>query len=56
MKINENGIIREMTEAEIAEMEELAKNAPEELVSDSERLIRIEEGLSKVLKVLGVEN
>lgn len=55
MKINENGVIREMTEAEIAEMEELAKNAPEEPVSDTERLIRIEDGLAKVLKYLGVD-
>ena len=55
MKVNENGIIREMTETEIAEMEELAKNAPEEPVSDSERLVRIEDGLAKVLKFLGVE-
>lgn len=52
MKVNENGIIREMTEDEIAE---LAKNAPEEPVSDSERLVRIEDGLAKVLKFLGVE-
>lgn len=55
MKINDNGIVREMTEAEITEMEEMAKNAPEEPVSDSERLVRIEDGLAKVLKFLGVE-
>lgn len=55
MKINENGVIREMTETEIAEMEELAKNVPEEPVSDTERLIRIEDGLAKVLKYLGVD-
>lgn len=56
MKINENGIIRDMTPEEIAEMKEMAKNALEEPVSDTERLIRIEDGLSKVLKFLGVEN
>lgn len=55
MKINENGVIREMTETEVAEMEELAKNAPKEPVSDSERLVRIEDNLAKVLKALGVE-
>lgn len=56
MKIDDNGIIREMTEDEIMEMEEMAKNEPKEFVSDTERLIRIEESLSKVLEFLGANN
>ena len=52
MKICENGIIREMTTAEIAELEALATSEPVPEPTAEERLAALEEAL---LELLGVE-
>lgn len=52
MKICENGIIREMTAEEIAEMEALAAEVPEPEPTAEERLEALEEAM---LEMLGVE-
>lgn len=51
MKICENGIIREMTLAEIAEIERLASEMPEAEPTAEERLSALEEAM---LELLGV--
>lgn len=52
MKINENGITREMTEEEILNMQEMSNpyNQPEEDIAD--KLARIESGMNKILALL----
>lgn len=52
MKICENGIIREMTAEEIAEMEAMAGEVPEAEPTAEERLEALEEAM---LEMLGVE-
>ena len=52
MKICENGIIREMTTAEIAEIERLAAEVPQSEPTAEERLSALEEAM---LELLGVE-
>ena len=51
MKICENGIIREMTPAEIAELEALAASEPVPEPTAEERLAALEEAM---LELLGV--
>ena len=51
MKICENGIIREMTPEEIAELEALAAEQPEAEPTAEERLAALEEAM---LELLGV--
>lgn len=43
MKINENGIIRDMTPEEIAELEKLAAEAPAPEPSPEERIAALEQ-------------
>ena len=52
MKINENGITREMTEEEIFAMQEMSEPVfePEEDITD--KLARIESGMNKILALL----
>lgn len=52
MKICENGIIREMTPEEIAELEKLAAEQPVPEPTAEERLAALEEAM---LELLGVE-
>lgn len=52
MKIYENGIIRDMTPEEIAELEKLAAEAPAPEPTPEERLEALE---SAMLEVLGVD-
>lgn len=52
MKICENGVIREITPAEIAELEKLAKEVSEPEPTAEERLAALEEAM---LEMLGVE-
>ena len=52
MKICENGIIREMTPSEIAELEALAASEPIPEPTAEERLAAVEEAM---LELLGVE-
>lgn len=52
MKICENGIIREMTPEEIAELEKLAAEQPAGELTAEERLAALEEAM---LELLGVE-
>ena len=51
MKICENGVIREMTPAEIADIERLASEMPEAEPTAEERLAALEEAM---LELLGV--
>ena len=51
MKICENGVIREMTTAEIAEIERPASEMPEAEPTAEERLTALEEAM---LELLGV--
>ena len=51
MKICENGIIREMTPEEIAELEALATSEPVPEPTAEERLVALEEAM---LELLGV--
>lgn len=51
MKICENGVIREMTAQEIAELEALASEMPEPEPTSEERLSALEEAM---LELLGV--
>ena len=51
MKICENGIIREMTAEEIAEIEKLASEMPQPEPTAEERLAALEEAM---LELLGV--
>lgn len=48
MKININGVTREMTAEEVAEMERLMAETPPEL-SDKERIAELEEALALLL-------
>lgn len=52
MKICENGVIREMTPSEIAEIERLAASEPAPEPTAEERLAALEEAM---LELLGVE-
>ena len=52
VKIYDNGIIREMTTAEIAELEALAASEPVPEPTAEERLLALEEAM---LELLGVE-
>ena len=52
MKICENGVIREMTSAEIAEIERLAAEVPEPELTAEDRLAALEEAM---LELLGVK-
>ena len=52
MKIYENGIIREMTPEEIAELEKLAAEQPAPEPTAEERLAALEEAM---LELLGVK-
>ena len=52
MKICENGVIREMTPEEIAELEKLAAEQPATEPTAEERLVALEEAM---LELLGVE-
>lgn len=49
MKICENGIIRDMTAAEIAELEQLAAEQPTPELSAEERIATLEEALNMLL-------
>lgn len=51
MKICENGVIREMTPAEIVEIEKLASEMPQAEPTAEERLSALEEAM---LELLGV--
>ena len=51
MKIFENGVAREMTPEEIAELEALASEQPEAEPTAEERLVALEEAM---LELLGV--
>lgn len=51
MKICENGIIREMTPSEIAEIEKLASEIPQAEPTAEERLAALEDAM---LELLGV--
>ena len=51
MKICENGVIREMTPEEIAELEKLAAEQPTEEPTAEERLAALEDAM---LELLGV--
>ena len=49
MKICENGIIRDMTEEEIAELERLAAEQPAPESTPEERIATLEEALNMLL-------
>lgn len=52
MKINENGITRDMTEEEIAEMQEMSAPEIEPEEDISEKIARIESGINEILSLL----
>lgn len=52
MKINENGITREMTEEEILEMQEMSEPYIEHEEDITDKLARIESGMNKILALL----
>ena len=54
-KININGITREMTDVEIAEMERLAEQIPKPEPTPEERIAALEEQLKAAKILLGVE-
>lgn len=49
MKININGVTREMTAEEVAEMERLMAETPPPELSDKERIAELEEALALLL-------
>lgn len=53
--VNDNGVIRPMTEEEIAEMERLAAELPPPEPTPEERLAALEEQLKAAKILLGVE-
>lgn len=55
MRIYDNGIIREMTQAEIKEMERLAEQMPKSELTPEERIAALEEQLKAAKILLGVE-
>lgn len=55
MKININGVTREMTEEEIAEMERMAAEMPPTEPTPEERLAALEEELKAAKILLGLE-
>lgn len=55
MKINDNGITRDMTPEEIAEYERMVAEMPEPQPSAEERLTQLEEQLAAAKILLGVE-
>ena len=53
MKINENGITREMTEEEILKMQETSESYVEQEEENiADKLARIESGMNKILALL----
>ena len=55
-KIDDNGVIREMTAEEIAEMERSAAHIPEPIKSEiEERLDKLENLFNKISSLLGVK-
>lgn len=54
-KININGVIREMTAEEIAEMERMAAEMPKPEPTPEERLAALEEELKAAKILLGLE-
>lgn len=54
-KININGITRDMTPEEIAEMEALAAEMPEPEITQEERLDQIESAMMELAEMLGGE-
>lgn len=54
-KININGITREMTPEEIAEMEAFAAEMPEPEITQEERLDQIESAMMELAEMLGGE-
>ena len=55
LKININGVTREMTPAELAELERLASEMPKPELTPEERLAALEEQLKAAKILLGVE-
>ena len=55
MKIIENGIIREMTAEEIAEMEAAAAERPEPEITPEQRLDEIEAAMMELANLIGGE-
>lgn len=55
MKINDNGIIRDMTLEEIAEMERYAAEQPDPEPTPDERISALEEELRAAKILLGLE-
>ena len=53
MKIDDNGIIRDMTPEEIAEMERMNADAPAPEPTPEERMIQIEAALIELAAMLG---
>lgn len=54
-KININGVIREMTPAEIADLERLAEQMPKPEPTPEERIAALEEQLKAAKILLGVD-
>ena len=54
-KININGVVREMTAEEIAEMERMAAEMPMPEPSETERIAALEEELRAAKILLGLE-
>lgn len=54
-KIDMNGVIREMTAEEIAEMESMAAETPTPEPSETERIAALEEELRAAKILLGLE-
>lgn len=54
-KINDNGITREMTEKEIAEMEQMAAEFPAPEPTAEEKIAKLEEELKAAKILLGLE-
>lgn len=54
-KININGLVREMTAEELAELERLAEEMPKPEPTPEERIIALEEQLKAAKILLGVE-
>lgn len=54
-KINENGVTREMTDEEIAELERMTAELPQSKPSQEERIAALEEQLKAAKILLGVE-
>lgn len=55
LKININGVTREMTQEEIAELERLAEQMPAPEPTPEERIAALEEQLKAAKILLGVE-